>query len=209
MRYSSAIFRSVRQATDLAANASKNDDTLIYKRSTDRGDKNVKQTSRTHVTTISALIASLALAAMVVTEANAGGFTSKNVQLLSQVTLAQLGNPSNGNDCWGYVSASGREYALMGVSDALVLVEITDPSNPDIIGSVSHNDTLWGDVKVYGEYCYVVNESGGGMDIIDLSDADNGVVTLVQRFDPARRRDIAPTVTTVGAMSLRQAASTH
>ena len=137
----------------------------------------------THATTINAMIGSLALAALVATGADAGDFPSENVELKSHIPLSQFpSNPSEGNDCWGYVAPSGREYALMGVRNAMVVVEITDPSNPVIVQSMSHNNSLWGDMKVYGEYCYVVNENGGGMDVIDLSDVDNGVVTLVQQF---------------------------
>ena len=143
----------------------------------------MKLTCTIRLATINAIIGSLALTALLVNKAKAGGFPSENVELLSHIPLSGFGNPGNGNDCWGYVSASGREYALMGVSNAMVVVEITDPSNPVIIESISHTDTLWGDVKVFGEYCYVVNDNGGGgMDVIDLSDVDNGVVTLVQRF---------------------------
>ena len=127
--------------------------------------------------------ASFLLATLSLTEARGGGFPSENVELMSHIPLSGFpSNPSSGNDCWGYVSASGREYALMGVSNAMFVVEITDPSNPVIVQSISHTNSLWGDVKVYGEYCYVVNESGGGMDVIDLSNVDSGVVTLVQRF---------------------------
>jgi len=105
-------------------------------------------------------------------------FTSSNVDLKHWVTLAELGSVE-GNDCWGYVSPSGREYALMGVRTAMVVVEITDPANPVIIESVAHADSLWGDIKTYLTYAYVVNESGGGLDVVDLSDVDNGNVTLV------------------------------
>ncbi len=127
--------------------------------------------------------ASFLLATLGIAEARAG-FPSENVELLSHIPLSGFpSNPSTGNDCWGYVSPSGREYALMGVRNAMVVVEITDPSNPVIVQSISHTNTLWGDVKVYGEYCYVVNDlGGGGMDVIDLSNVDSGVVTLVQRF---------------------------
>ena len=130
------------------------------------------------------MIGCLALTALVVTEAKAGYYPSKNVELKSFIPLSQFpNNPGGGNDCWGYVSSSGREYALMGLYNQMAVVEITDPSNPVIIESITHTNTLWGDVKVYGEYCYVVNAAGGGgMDVIDLSDVDNGVVALVQRF---------------------------
>ena len=106
-------------------------------------------------------------------------FTSLNVELKSFVDLATLG-ATGGNDCWGYVSPSGREYALMGVRNAMVVLEITDPANPVIIDSITHPDSLWGDIKTYLSFAYVVNETGGGIDVVDLSDVDNGNVTLVQ-----------------------------
>jgi choice-of-anchor B domain-containing protein len=111
----------------------------------------------------------------------AGQFDSNNVALHSWIDLNTLGAAS-GNDCWGYVSASGREYALMGVSNKLAVVEITNPASPVIVGTVSHTDTLWGDMKTYGDFAYVVNDNGGGgMDVVDLSDVDNGNVRLEQR----------------------------
>jgi len=129
------------------------------------------------------LVALLAAAALLVgTRPAPAQFASENVDLLAQVPLSAFpSNPANGNDCWGYVSPSGREYALMGLSDALAVVEITDPTNPVIIGSVGHSASLWADVKVYGEYCYVSNEEGGGLDVIDLSGVDQGQVSLVRR----------------------------
>ncbi len=96
--------------------------------------------------------------------------------------MTDHGGGSRGNDCWGYVSPSGREYALMGVDNQLVVVEITTPNAPVIVGSISHTASSWCDIKVYLDHAYVVNETGGGLDIIDLSDVDSGVVTLVQRF---------------------------
>lgn len=125
---------------------------------------------------------SLTVAALAGAEVQAG-FPSENVTLMSHISLGEFPtNPANGNDCWGYVSPSGREYALMGISNAMVVVEITEPQNPVIVESITHSNSLWGDVKTYGDYCYVVNESGGGLDVVDLSDVDNGNVTLLQRI---------------------------
>ena len=107
------------------------------------------------------------------------------VSLYAQLDLAALGTgASEGNDCWGYVSATGREYALMGVSNALVVVEITTPNSPVVIDSVPHAEELHGDVKTYQDYAYVVNEGGGdGLDVVDLSDVDNGNVIVVPWVD--------------------------
>ncbi len=108
-------------------------------------------------------------------------FPSQNVTLLSRLSLADFGGfDANGNDCWGYVSASGREYALMGLEQALAVVEITDPANPVVVARISHTASLWADIKVYQDYCYVSNESGGGVQVIDLSQVDAGTVTLVR-----------------------------
>ena len=112
-----------------------------------------------------------------------GPFPASNVTLRTFMDLSSFpSNPSTGNDCWGYTSPSGREYALMGLRNALAVVEVTNPDSPVIVGSVSHSSSDWADVKVYQDHCYVTNESGGGLDVIDLSDVDNGNVTLVQRL---------------------------
>jgi hypothetical protein len=87
-----------------------------------------------------------------------GQFPSQNVSLIAQLDLTDL-TASAGNDCWGYVSPAGREYALMGLNAKLTVVEITNPAAPVIVGSISHANSIWADVKTYGEYCYVVNEN--------------------------------------------------
>ncbi|MHC4447796.1 MAG: hypothetical protein ACYSXF_08465, partial [Planctomycetota bacterium] len=69
-------------------------------------------------------------------------FASENVQLKSWIDLPTFGATS-GNDCWGYTSPSGREYALMGVRIALAVVEITDPENPVIVAQIPHPNSLW------------------------------------------------------------------
>jgi choice-of-anchor B domain-containing protein len=112
-----------------------------------------------------------------------GQFDAQGTQLLTNIPLSGFASgPANGSDCWGYVSSSGREYALMCLSNALAVIEVTNPSAPDIIAEIPHSSSLWGDVKVYLDYAYVVNETGGGIDIVDLSNADAGQATLVQSF---------------------------
>ncbi len=60
------------------------------------------------------------------------GFPSENVSLYSHLTLADL-NAEFAEDCWGYVSPSGREYAIIGLSQGPGFIEITDPANPVIV----------------------------------------------------------------------------
>ncbi len=112
----------------------------------------------------------------------AEGFPSLNATLLEHIPLGGFpSNPSSASDCWGYVSPSGREYALIGLREAVAVVEITDPAGPVLVGEISHSNSNWCDIKTYGTYCYAVNETGGGLDVIDLSQVDAGIVTLVQR----------------------------
>lgn len=106
-------------------------------------------------------------------------FPAQGVTLLSWLTLEDLGGAANGNDCWGYTSPSGREYALMGLSNGLSVVEISDPSDPLIVAHVPGPNSLWRDVKTYGHHAYVVSEGGGGIQVVDLSGVDSGVVQLV------------------------------
>jgi choice-of-anchor B domain-containing protein len=134
-----------------------------------------------HRTTRKLPILVAALLSVVLVERACGQFQSLNVTQHAWLDLADL-TAGAGCDSWGYVSPSGREYALMGVTTKLIVVEITDPVNPVIVGSVSHSTSNWCDVKTFEDYAYVVNESSGGVDVIDLGDVDNGNVTLVTRL---------------------------
>ena len=85
------------------------------------------------------------------------GFTSEGVTLQTWLSLAALGGYSTGNDCWGYVSPSGREYAIVGVNSATIFIEVTNPGSAQIVATINGVDSLWRDVKVFNEYCYAVS----------------------------------------------------
>ena len=119
------------------------------------------------------------------------GFESENVQLKSWLPLNELGSPANGNDCWGYVSPSGREYALMGTSSGTVIVEITNPGNPQIIASLSGPNSLWRDIKTYGTYMYVVSEGGGGIQVFNLANIDLGQVQTLNSAGSGSTHNVA------------------
>ncbi len=106
-------------------------------------------------------------------------FPAQGVTLLSWVTLPEMGTGA-ASGCWGYVSPSGREYALIGLGDGTGFVEITDPTYPQLIGKIDGPGSIWRDVKVYQHYAYVVTEGAdGGIQVVDLAQIDQGVVTLV------------------------------
>ncbi|MHC5026676.1 MAG: choice-of-anchor B family protein [Planctomycetota bacterium] len=122
--------------------------------------------------------------------AGGGGFTSQGMALMSWLTVPEL-SPSMtwASDCWGYTSPSGREYALIGLSDGTAFVEITDPGNADLIVVHWGPNSVWRDMKTYDHYAYVVSEAGEGIQVFDLSNIDNGGVpsptTVLEGGSPA------------------------
>ena len=69
------------------------------------------------------------------------------------------------NYIWGYVDTSGNEYALVGLRNGLSIVEVTNPSNPVEVYRSTGPQTIWRDIKVYGNYAYVTNEADNGLRI--------------------------------------------
>lgn len=115
----------------------------------------------------------------VVSNAAALGFASQGVQLRSWLSLSDFGSFSSANDCWGYTSPSGREYAIIGLNSATAFVEITDPDDPQIVAMLSGPNSMWRDIKVYQNFAYSVSEGGNGIQVFSLAQIDSGIVTLV------------------------------
>lgn len=110
----------------------------------------------------------------------AGIYPCDNVDLLSHMTLSDIGanpNTDNTNDIWGWVSpVTGKEYALVGVSNGLAFVDISNPSSPVYLGSLPPHtgNSLWRDVETLDHYCFVGSEaSGHGLQVFDLLQLDN------------------------------------
>jgi choice-of-anchor B domain-containing protein len=68
---------------------------------------------------------------------------------------------------WGYVSR-GHEYALVGGSKGLIIVDITNPDQPQQIVQIPGPDNLWKEIKTYRRHAYVVSEGGQGIQIVKL-----------------------------------------
>lgn len=95
--------------------------------------------------------------------------------LISQTNLSLVSHypygPSRGDcsDIWGYVDETGIEYAIVGNQTGTSIVSLADPSNPiEVLFSPGAN-TIWRDMKVWGDYAYITNEGGNGLKIIDLT----------------------------------------
>ena len=114
----------------------------------------------------------------------ASPFAANGIRLMAwfPVTTFNAANTS-GNDVWGYVSPSGREYALMGLSHGTGFVDVTNPGSSRIIGFITGPTSMWRNIKTYKTWAYAVSEGGSGIQVFDLSNIDNGVVTLVNTVD--------------------------
>jgi len=96
-----------------------------------------------------------------------------NVSFLGQVPYAQ-----DLSDIWGWKNpVDGREYALVGVFDGFSIVDVTVPSSPVALHFVPGDNSIWRDVKTWGNYAYVTNETGGGLLIVDLSALPGSITT--------------------------------
>lgn len=131
-----------------------------------------------------------AVVTCMVTTATVAQYDRDKVTLLAELSPSQLGS-SSGNDCWGYVSPSGREYAFMGLYHHVAIVEITDPRNPVHFASISHPGSSWSDIKTYRHYAYVGNETGGYIQVLDLGDIDNHNVAVVGTGGPPQTHNLA------------------
>jgi choice-of-anchor B domain-containing protein len=100
------------------------------------------------------------------------GQNSKNLDLVGKKTYS-----SNLSDVWGYVANDGTEYALVGVRDGLSIVSVATPSTPIEVVFVRDSTSTWRDMKVWGDFAYVTNESDGGMMIVNLKNLPNSVTT--------------------------------
>ena len=103
---------------------------------------------------------------------NSGGYPCDNVELLDVEPLSALGGGDNGNDCWGWVDhETGREIAIFGRSNGTSFIDVTDPTDMKYFANLptATSASLWRDIKVYGEYAYIVSEAGDhGLQIVHM-----------------------------------------
>lgn len=101
----------------------------------------------------------------------AGEYECSNTDQLSFVSLADLGC-QRANDIWGWTDPNGAEIALFKCTRSTVFVDVTNPSNPEVLASIratNNVDSIWGDIKVYKDRAYIVTEGAGhGIQIFDL-----------------------------------------
>ena len=111
-----------------------------------------------------------------------GPFDCGEVELLSFIpnSILRAGVRARGvrtNDNWGWTDpVTGQEYALVGRNDGTSFIDITDPSNPVLVGDLpkpwgTPPSQLWRDIKTYRDHAYIVADGAGehGMQVFDLT----------------------------------------
>lgn len=107
-------------------------------------------------------------------------YDCSGIDLMARVDLGEL-DADRLNDIWGWTDPqTGREYALVGLSDGVSFVDITVPTEPAVVGKlpepegmpsnrrepgfhVLHDEldgakSTWRDLKVYDGHLYVVSD---------------------------------------------------
>lgn len=134
----------------------------------------------------------------------AGPYPCNNVSLYAMLTPEELLSEPSGNleprlnDVWGWMDPlTEKEYALVGLSDGLSIVDVTVPTDPVVMAKLLANNStgkqiaadrrfpwffnhdeedgfkeasIWRDMKVYQNTLYVVSEEqNAGLQVFDLT----------------------------------------
>ncbi len=107
---------------------------------------------------------------------SAGGFPCDDYGLIANVTLTTLA-AARGNDVWGWTdTATGKEYALMGLNNGTAFIDVSTPETPIYLGKLptATVNSGWRDIKVYNNYAFIVSEAENhGMQVFDLTKLSN------------------------------------
>lgn len=102
----------------------------------------------------------------------AAEFPCQNVDLLAHLPFDLIGG-GGGNDIWGWTDpTTGSEYALMGKTTGMAIIDVTDPISPVWLGDVATTtqSSSWRDIKVHDDTAYIVSEAQlHGIQAFDLT----------------------------------------
>ncbi len=110
----------------------------------------------------------------------AGIYPCNDYDLMGLLDIVSLGGSgAKGNDSWGWTDvSSGKEYALVCTTTGTAFVDISNPTQPLLVGRLptATVNSPWRDVKVYKDHAFIVSEANGhGMQVFDLKRLRNAV----------------------------------
>jgi choice-of-anchor B domain-containing protein len=105
-----------------------------------------------------------------------GTYPCSGIDMMSHLSLEDLG-VTFVNDMWGWTDPRTRkDYALVGATEGTVIVDISDPLRPDVVGTLPAHALdpafpFWNDIKVFEDHMYVGSEQRGqGLQVFDLTE---------------------------------------
>ena len=105
-------------------------------------------------------------------------FSCKDVDLKAFLPTHSIGGRRGIHitDIWGWTDPkTDTEYAVIGRTDGVAFVDVSNPSNPVYVGELPQTEAAhvntWGDVKVYDNHAFAVSDNAGdhGMQVFDLT----------------------------------------
>ena len=97
-------------------------------------------------------------------------FSQKNLDFQARVAYNQ-----GLSDIWGYTDTLGNEYAIVCLNAGTAIENISNPAMPQNVYTFESPRSSWRDAKTYGHFAYLINESFGGLQIINLENLPNSL----------------------------------
>ncbi len=98
-----------------------------------------------------------------------------NMRLLDKIEYSE-----DLNDVWGWKHpGTGVEYAIVGLRNGVSIVSLADPENITEVAFIPGPRSTWRDIKTWGYYAYVTNETSNGVLVINMTN----LPVAVDHFD--------------------------
>ena len=97
------------------------------------------------------------------------GITVNAQESLNINFLSSFDYDNDLSDVWGYATPDG-EYALVGVYNGISVVDVTNATSPNELAFFSGPESIWRDLKTWDNYLYCINETGAGLQIVNLTE---------------------------------------
>lgn len=114
--------------------------------------------------------------------------SSQSVTLPARYNLEPIGHlsyaPRTLAGCWHYVDGNGSEWALVGTSTGMSIVDISNPALPIERFIVPGRTSSWRELRTWNGYAYVGSEAdSSGITIVDLNSLPDTINWKVWRGD--------------------------
>jgi choice-of-anchor B domain-containing protein len=129
-------------------------------------------------------------------EGTAEGFDCSSVDLVSFLPLSAMGaEPGERvSDIWGWTDPiTSREYLLAGRTAGMAVLDMTDATNPVLVGLMPGNPSSARDIKVYQDHAFLTGDGAGehGLLVFDLTRLrEVASYDMPTTFEPDARYDL-------------------